>query len=242
MAAGGIDGLLGRARHPRGMEVHQVEAHAPQARARRDDGEVGDLAVGDGGLGSGGLAVVHRQLDGLGGHGPDPLGMSERPYRLAGGEPGEPLGLLGVRAGCEQELGGQEDRGGEGHRRQGAAQLLGDQAQLQVGEAKAAVFLGDDDAEEPHVGEALPQGLVVGLRALEDRPHGGGRALVRKVAPRLGAQGLLIVGEFKVHFGFPGIGALSRPCAPSVSAQAPIHLPRASRMEEEEQSVERVYA
>ena len=65
--------------------------------------------------------------------------------------------------------------------------------------AGAAERLGDRDAEEAHLGESLPQLLVVGRLAVEHFAHGLWRALLGEKLPRLVAHLLLFVGEIEVH-------------------------------------------
>ncbi len=117
-------------------QVDDVERYPARVRSRsgtsRDDGEVGDLAIGHGGLGARQAAVGGGELDGLGRHRPDPLGEGEGSDRLARRQLRQPGRFLGLGAGGQQELGGQEHRGAERNRSDGAAQFLGDQAELQV--------------------------------------------------------------------------------------------------------------
>ncbi len=65
--------------------------------------------------------------------------------------------------------------------------------------ARAAEFLGDRDAEKAHLGEALPQLLVVGRLAVEHGAHRLRRAFFGEEFPRLVAQLFLVVGEIEVH-------------------------------------------
>ena len=65
--------------------------------------------------------------------------------------------------------------------------------------ARAAECLGDRDAEKTHLGEALPQFLVIGRLAVQHLADGFRRALLGEKLPRLVAHLLLFVGEIEVH-------------------------------------------
>ena len=80
-----------------------------------------------------------------------------------------------------------------------AAHFFGDHAEFEMAGAGAAELLGDRDAEEAHLGEALPQFLVVGRLAVEHFAHGLRRALLGEKFPRLVAHLFLFVGEIEVH-------------------------------------------
>ena len=75
--------------------------------------------------------------------------------------------------------------------------------------------LGDDDAEQPHVGEALPQRAIIGLGPVDDRAHRGGRAVLVEEAAHLVAQLDLFGGEFEVHPAPPMI------CSPAPALRLP---------------------
>ncbi len=88
-----------------------------------------------------------------------------------------------------------------------AGERLGD-----VVEAGAAVFLGDDDAEDPQLGHALDQvqvELVVDVVLDRDRQD----ALVHEVADGLLDQALF-VGEVEIHRGKPSVVPRLRGCWP----------------------------
>ncbi len=93
----------------------------------------------------------------------------------------------------------QVDRGRERHRCQRRAQLLGQHAQAQMPEARPAVLLGDRRAGPAHGGDLRPQGLVVGLRPLQDLAHRTRGAALAQELPRLLAQLLQIVAEIEIH-------------------------------------------
>ena len=69
--------------------------------------------------------------------------------------------------------------------------------------AGAAELLGDRDAEKAHLGQALPELLVVGRLAVEHGAHRLRRAFFGEEFPRLVAQLLLVVGEIEVHGALP---------------------------------------
>ncbi len=71
--------------------------------------------------------------------------------------------------------------------------------------AGAAEFLGDRDAEKAHLGEPLPQRLVIRRLAVEHLAHGLRRALFGEEFPRLVAHLFLFVGEIEVHGGLLGL-------------------------------------
>jgi hypothetical protein len=114
--------------------------------ARRDDGEVGDVAVRHRDLGSGQASAGRLQLQRPGRHRAYGLGEREAADRPARGQLRQPGLLLRFRAGREQKLGRQEHRRRERHRREGASELLGDDAELQISEPEAAEPLRNDDA------------------------------------------------------------------------------------------------
>src|SRR5690242_13395843 len=68
---------------------------------------------------------------------------------------------------------------------------------------RPAEFFRDRDAEKTHLGEALPQLLVVRSLAVEHDSHRLGRALFSEEFARLVAELLLVVGEIEVHGGLP---------------------------------------
>ena len=68
--------------------------------------------------------------------------------------------------------------------------------------ARAAEFFRDRDAEETHVGEALPQLAVIRLLAVEHRAHRLGRALLGEKLSRFVAELFLFVGEIEIHGGY----------------------------------------
>src|SRR5438094_966692 len=83
---------------------------------------------------------------------------------------GQPALLLGLAAREEQGLRGEIDRGGERRGGETAAQLLGDDAQLEIAEARATMRFRDGRADPAHLAHAPPQLGVIGRGALEDSP------------------------------------------------------------------------
>src|SRR5262249_15958727 len=104
----------------------------------------------------------------------------------------------------QERLGGEEDRRGERDRRQRAAELLGDQHQLEVAETRPTLRLGHHGAEPAHLGDALPERCVVGhLLGLEDLPADVEAPLLREEFARGMLDELLFLGEFEIHRGAP---------------------------------------
>ena len=66
---------------------------------------------------------------------------------------------------------------------------------------RAAERFGNRDAEETHLGEPLPQRLVIRRLAVEHFTHGFRRALFGEKLPRRVAHLFLFVGEIEVHGG-----------------------------------------
>ena len=129
------------------------------------------------------------------------LGQREAADGLALGDAGKPALLLGVTAGEQQGLGGQVDRRGEWGGGEAPAELLGDDAQLEVTEAGAAVGLGDRGAHPAHLAHSAPELRVVRFGPLEDAADAGGGRVLGEELPRLLAQGLLVGREVEVHGG-----------------------------------------
>ena len=127
------------------------------------------------------------------------LGDGERADRLARRQLRQPLLLLRVGARELQRFGRQHDRGVERHRRRGAADLLGDDADLERRQAHAAICLGNADARHAEIDEALPDIVGMGFGAVEHAPHDFGRALVGEEFANLLLEQLLVVGEIEVH-------------------------------------------
>jgi hypothetical protein len=200
-----VEGLERVAGHAVGVQVRDHQRHALRP-ARGDHREVGALAVRDRDLGARQLAVLESALDGVGARRARLLGQGEGADLLAVGQAGQQRLLLGVVAEPQHGLGGQVDRGREGDGGQGAPDFLGDQAKLQVAEARAAVLLRDGGAQPAQLGGALPEVGGVGGRSLQNLARGReGRVLLQVVAHRL-LEKLLVFGKIEVHSGgSPGL-------------------------------------
>ena len=173
--------------------------HDAALALRGDDGEVGHVAVGHRQLlaveraaAEGGAQLAHIGLA-------RPFGQGQRADRLAATPARQPRLLLRLAAAGDDGLGGEVDRGRERHRRQRAAELLGQHAESEMAEAGAAVLLGDRRAGPAHGGDLLPQRLVVGLRPLQDLAHRRRRTALAQEFPRLLPQRLQVVAEIEVH-------------------------------------------
>jgi hypothetical protein len=71
--------------------------------------------------------------------------------------------------------------------------------------AGAAKLFRDRNTEKAHLGEALPQGLVVGRLAVQHLTHRFRRALLGEEFSRRVAHLLLFVGEIEIHGVLPGL-------------------------------------
>ena len=198
MRAARIDRLDGRAGDAGCLQIDEREHDAALA-LRDDDGDVGHIAIGHRQL----LAAQHAAAEGgaqladIGLAGA--FGQRQRADRLAARQLRQPRLLLRLAAAGDDRLAGEIDRGGERHRRQRRAQLLGQHAQPEMAEARAAVLLGDRRAGPAHGGDLLPQRLVVGLGPFQDAPHRRrGAALAQEFACLL-AQLLQVVAEIEIH-------------------------------------------
>ena len=80
-----------------------------------------------------------------------------------------------------------------------AAHFLGDHAEFEMAGARAAKFFGDRNPEEAHLGEPLPQFLVIGRLAVQHRAHRFRRAFFGEEFPRRVAHLFLFVGEIEIH-------------------------------------------
>jgi hypothetical protein len=120
--------------------------------------------------------------------------------QLAGRDARQDGGLLGVAAVGHHGLGQDIDRRGEGDRRHGPAQLLGDGAQLHPPQAQAVVFLGNGRAQPALLGHGAPQSGVVALgRIVEHAAHHRGGTAGGEELARLVLQELLVVGIVEIH-------------------------------------------
>jgi hypothetical protein len=129
------------------------------------------------------------------------LGDGERADELARSETRKELLLLLRAPGQQQRLGREIDGRGERNRSQRAADLLGDQHQLEVAKASAAEFFRHGGSEPAHLADALPERGVVEILALEHAAAARQRRVLHEViAGRLLDQ-LLVLGEVEVHRG-----------------------------------------
>ncbi len=93
---------------------------------------------------------------------------------LARGDARQPFGLLGLASGHHQALAADADIGAEGGAEggRGAAELERDPHLLGHGQAEAAIFLRDGEAEQPHLphlGDDLGRHLVLPVDPLLER-------------------------------------------------------------------------
>ena len=107
------------------------------------------------------------------------------------------------RAAAARERERRERVAEERHRHRAAAELLGDERELEQLEARAAVRLGHREARDADLGEPLPErghGLAL---AVEDRAHRLRRALLRDEAAHRVLEQLLLFGEGEIHAPSP---------------------------------------
>ena len=138
------------------------------------------------------------------------LGVGEGCNGLARSDAGQILGLGSIVAGVQQgeccELAGEERRA-----QQGTTHFLEHDAELDEGEALAAVLLGDDETLETHLlGHLLPDRLVVtdlGVHELADGRLGG---LLLHERSDEATELFLFLGEGKVHDRTVGTGSSHR--------------------------------
>jgi hypothetical protein len=87
----------------------------------------------------------------------------------------------------------------ERHRRRGAADLLGGDADFERRQAHAAILLGNAEGRHAEIDEAFPDIVRMGFVAVEHAPHHFGGALVGEEFTNLLLEQLLVVGEIEVH-------------------------------------------
>ncbi len=191
----------------RGQPLHALLKHKPANLIRivfgPDDEDVGDGTVGDPGLGAGDLkAAVHllRPRDHASGVGAVPgFGQAKTADPFAGRELRQELLLLGF--GAEFIDGHHDERPLDAHHRAEARidafHFPRHQTVRHVTEPRAAVLLGDDDAE--HVERAkLPENRRVHTFVAEHVEHTR-RQLVGTVLTRRLADHPLVVGQLLVE-------------------------------------------
>ena len=177
--------------HPQtaGPSIHGEEGEGV-AVSGGDQQDVGRLCVGNEGLGAGEgvtagpgahaapvAAVVFEEGDGR--------------RRRAVGEAGEEVVAV---VGCNEGRRGRHGRGEEGTRVDGAAELLEHDADVDHPHARPAVPLGDEEAGQPELGEALPDGVSRATCVTEQVAHVGldGRLLGEEAADG-GPKRLLLI-------------------------------------------------
>ncbi len=142
MLARGIDRILRLARDAGGLEIDQRQAKAALARlirgAGEDDRVVRIHAIDHRQLRAVQLAAAECGADRFRRHRARALRCGRRcRSRPPSASFGQQRRLLLFAAGRQQRFGKQIDRGGERHRRQHAAQLLGHNAKFEIAEARA---------------------------------------------------------------------------------------------------------
>src|SRR5207248_2384203 len=139
------------------------------------------------------------------------LGERKRRDRLAARDAGEQLLAGGVVARVEDRVGRQRDRREVRRAQEGAAHLLEDDDELDIGEARAAVLLGDGQALEPELlGHLAPYGRVEALLGLHQPADLRRRRLVLEEAADGAPELLLLFAEGEVHTRVPSVGRGSR--------------------------------
>ncbi len=119
-------------------------------------------------------------------------------HLLAGTEPRQPLGALGIGAEARDELAADRSRHeDEQERAASCRELLGDDRELADAAATAAVRLGQVDPEEPVVADRVPErvGLLSAAGPIDEVLVAEARA---DVAHR-GAQQAVLGGLVEVH-------------------------------------------
>jgi hypothetical protein len=127
------------------------------------------------------------------------FGDGERADCLALGQRRQPFLLLRFRARELQRFRRQHDRRVERHGRRSAADLFGDDADLQRREAQPAIGFGNAGGRHAEIDEALPHVFRMSLIAVEHAPHHFGGALVGEEFANLLLEQLLVVGKIEVH-------------------------------------------
>ncbi len=205
-------GLVAAARHARRVGVDQEQGDAvavrPGARdARADDQLVGAVAVQDEALVAvNAPEVAVRACAGL--HMGQivagvALAVGEGQAQLARADGGDQFGaLLGIGRVADQAA-GQDHRGEIGLDHQGLAEGLHDDHGLDLPQAQAAVFFGEGQHQQAHLGELAPHGggPAVGLGPVSLALFEG--VLARQQLGDAVLQHRLIVGQIEVHTQSP---------------------------------------
>ena len=203
MLARGIDGIFRAALHARAFQIDDRQRGAALARfiarTRQHDGEIGIHAVHHRDLLARKLAALERGAHRFRRHCAGAFGTRKGADQFAAGDPGQIFFLLLIGSRREDRFGEKIHRRRKRHRRQRAAEFFRDHAQFEIAEAEPAEFFRDRGAVPTHLGDLLPQILVVAVAAFENLAHGFGRAFLAQEFARLIAQHFLIVGEIEIH-------------------------------------------
>jgi hypothetical protein len=181
------------------QEQRNVVLASARSGTRGDHGKIRNRTIGNRLLHPVQGAAVRGQLDRFRRWISRALEQRQRTDGFAGSDLRQPFLFLCIRARQQQRFGGEVDGRRERHRRQRAADFLRDHAKLEMAGTRAAELFGNRDTEKTHLGEALPQFLVVGRLAVEHHAHRFRRAPLGEILPRLIAELLLVVGEIEVH-------------------------------------------
>ncbi len=212
----------------RGLGVDQEQRHAFGVVIGAGGASCHDQLVGHMAVDHQQLAARQREAAAIG-RGPqcDAIGTvlgalvaGQRDHDLAGGDPGQPGGLLGRVAAAHQCRGGQHRGGQEGRGHQVAADGLHDGAGLHGAQAQAAMGLGHQHAREAHLGKAAPEvnGVTVRVAFVAQSAQLGYTGVFGKEGLRAVAQHGLFFVQYESHvwdpdalFGSVGGGSVRRP-------------------------------
>ena len=164
-----------------------ASTHDTTARSATSPSGTGDFTAGDRTVAQHGRRPASR------------LGQRGRTDLSAAGQLGKVFFLLIGFAGQLERLGRQIDGRGKRYGRQRATELLGDQAELEMPEARTAVALVHRGPEPAHFGGTLPQFASVGFVGFEDLACHAEWRLVFEIRSRGVLQRSLLFGEVEVH-------------------------------------------
>ena len=123
-------------------------------------------------------------------------------HRLPGGDAGEHRLLRIGAEGRDRQRAGDE-RGVERQRREHAALLFEQEREFGHAEAEPALFLGHGKAEQPGLGQGLPQASVIGVPVpVESAQAFVGYAVSKNLRGEI-AQALLFFAECEIHIPLP---------------------------------------
>jgi hypothetical protein len=188
-----VDALEAVHVHAAGLALHQGESGAGGA----DHDQVGVAGVGHVGPGAGELGA-RRQAPVLGLPAASRLAEGDGAERLTAREARQPASLLLLAAAELQGQAGQRVSE-EGARRTPVGQRLLGQGEVEQLEPRAAVLVRDDEPRHPHLDEALPEGRIPPLPAVEELADAGRRALVLDVLPDRLLEQVLLFRDVEVH-------------------------------------------